>query len=108
MSEWQPIATAPAESYLLLWGPKYTRPISEYWLGDRVCGWATPPTHWMPLPPPPTEERLRIWKKHLARLNLNPRQIAERLEVTAQVAYGWNCGQIKIPEARLRQIEEMK
>lgn len=62
MTSWQPIDTAPQEGYFLCWddgfydvvdaGNNYQRPDGkiEYFNGDIYrC-----PSHWMPLPPPPT------------------------------------------------------
>ena len=67
MVEWQPIETAPKDGTFILtfcgggeaWCPTISR-----WNGD---GWGDEhstfhiqglnyPTHWMPLPPPPTQE----------------------------------------------------
>lgn len=51
---WQPIATAPKDGEnVLLWcgGPE---PVIGFW--NRRDGWGDDfPTHWMPLPAPPTE-----------------------------------------------------
>lgn len=73
MSEWQPIETAPRDgTYILLgWSVNPTKDgefpkmsvgksidrDSGWWL---TAGWASStvqmaPTHWMPLPPPPSE-----------------------------------------------------
>lgn len=62
MSEWQPIETAPVGKPVILFYPeaKRSRPpfdvILGKWITVGVVG-STPrnPTHWMPLPPPPTE-----------------------------------------------------
>lgn len=75
MSEWQPIETAPNEDGLLhirgLWvfsaknrKPLYFDAVAGYLeCGDFLAadgddpGWRTEDyDHWMPLPPPPTEE----------------------------------------------------
>lgn len=75
MSDWQPIETAPKdETQVLLWVP--ARPwdaacavVGEFsgvgrprWREANIDGWEwdgplaeAAPTHWMPLPPPPTE-----------------------------------------------------
>ncbi|AHE52662.1 DUF551 domain-containing protein [Sphingomonas sanxanigenens] len=69
MSEWQDIGTAPKMREILLWAdtsaPSFSnwRMASGYysdahdawiWGGEVVREWAHPPTHWMPLPEPPT------------------------------------------------------
>ena len=63
MSEWRDIATAPGDGTRLL---VYNRHVGQWvayfdlnWQGCPV--WSTKryemePTHWMPLPPPPTED----------------------------------------------------
>jgi hypothetical protein len=59
---WQPIATAPPDEDLLLVGPFHGS--THYFVGRSKVehgghiewegGGGTQPTHWMPLPPPPT------------------------------------------------------
>ena len=67
--DWQPISTAPKDgTHVLMWRDTKVGPsISEaWWRTDCVFGhgwgghsWVYPawqqPTHWMPLPKPPTE-----------------------------------------------------
>jgi hypothetical protein len=53
------------------------------------------------------EQKLERWKKALKRLQMNPRQVAEKIGVTQNSAYSWNCGYTSIPEARLKQVEEL-
>lgn len=61
MSEWKPIATAPADVELLLYSPaigSWREPRIEirlFWDTQARTrhAWAT---HWMPLPDPPAEE----------------------------------------------------
>ena len=62
-AEWQPIETAPNDSSYVLLAGKYRNDVaSGYWLQSAYAGngaWIWPfvhkcPTHWMPLPPPPT------------------------------------------------------
>jgi hypothetical protein len=70
MSEWQPIETAPKDgTHIILFWPYVTdegHVTSGYWYlpGEgEIAGWhswdvngyATPPTHWMPLPAPPLD-----------------------------------------------------
>lgn len=62
---WQPIETAPKDGqYVFLWWPYWCDqyPAIAWWNHDE---WRCPealtrsgdgPTHWMPLPPPPTQE----------------------------------------------------
>lgn len=68
-SAWQPIETAPKMRGVLLWADTSTPDFPNWrmgsgyfhdgmnvwiWEGEQVRGWAHPPTHWMPLPAPPT------------------------------------------------------
>ena len=61
MSEWRDIKTAPKGRDLLVFRPGLTSSIAirrpEYWCGPECCPSARP-THWMPLPDPPTADRL--------------------------------------------------
>lgn len=76
MSQWQPIETAPKdETAVFLWGciegSPYSRPhigiddlVQAYWDEKAQAwraidyeGWVPAPTHWMPLPAPPTSEK---------------------------------------------------
>ena len=62
--EWQPIETAPENTYVLVWSPQYWS--QEYGLAvlDDEEGWLTyelgepldTPSHWAHLPGPPPEE----------------------------------------------------
>ena len=68
--DWQPIATAPRDGTRILVLAPDLGGISYYgvaqwaekdeWRPETVAGWfwsyATRPTHWMPLPPPPARE----------------------------------------------------
>lgn len=70
MPKWRPISTAPKDgTYIIVYRPKFDggyipRVGIDYW-SEKLHGvWAksrkdTPPTHWMPLPDPPsvTKER---------------------------------------------------
>ncbi len=67
MSEWQPIETAPKDGTEILVCITYNLPDDEWETVQWVDGWRSgkwfryhdkiyipfPPTHWMPLPPPP-------------------------------------------------------
>jgi hypothetical protein len=71
-SSWQPIETAPKQVVVLLWAqtgiepynwkiatgfwmPGYRdEPGCWEWEGRRLKPYDVQPTHWMPLPPPPT------------------------------------------------------
>ncbi len=72
MSDWQPIETVPSDTDVDLWCRAADGSFSSVRVADcrkTVNGWATRgdygwepladfsfvPTHWMPLPPPPTE-----------------------------------------------------
>ena len=53
------------------------------------------------------DEAKRAWKKQLARLNIRPKEAARRLKVNSQTAYNWNSGAQRVPEDRIKQLEEM-
>lgn len=66
-AEWQPIDTAPKDMVCVIgWNAKWYRPMMVICYGDkwgalceegqssRVRECMDPPTHWMPLPKPPT------------------------------------------------------
>lgn len=68
---WQPIETAPRDgTYVILFWPYITQDgfaaggywydpqngVAPRWYSDMVNSGATPPTHWMPFPDPPTEK----------------------------------------------------
>lgn len=73
MSEWQPIETAPADGKILCWsaawhtGPRFLWRYTEHprtrkpqWEDEHELDeWPeleeSPPTHWMPLPAPPSQ-----------------------------------------------------
>lgn len=72
--EWQPIETAPKDgTQILLFWPYITQEggvttghwyragegVPDRWYSPIVNGYATPPTHWMPLPSPPSPEDSR-------------------------------------------------
>ena len=60
---WQPIETAPKDgSCILAWWPHWrSRAVIAYWSTQDCWAsidaltWDIPPTHWMPLPNPPTD-----------------------------------------------------
>lgn len=70
MAEWQPIETAPANEFILVWCvPPYDEEVApvwvvrkdddgDFWIEHDADGmWMSAshavPTHWMPLPEPP-------------------------------------------------------
>lgn len=58
--EWRPIKTAPEGDYILMWVPGLsgTEIRAGYYWGWWECALTmkeVKPTHWMPLPEPPTE-----------------------------------------------------
>jgi len=60
-TDWQPIETAPEGDYILMWvpGPSGTEIRAGYYWGWWECALTVKevkPTHWMPLPEPPTED----------------------------------------------------
>ena len=71
MNTWQPIETAPNDGTDILIGGDYSYAggvLQAYWghthrKGDESWGWVDMegdtynPTHWMPLPAPPTEDK---------------------------------------------------
>jgi hypothetical protein len=73
MSDWQPIETAPKMKMVLLWAATdidaygsitnwkmetgYWSEFYNSWAWpQRIASYDVPPTHWMPLPDPPTME----------------------------------------------------
>lgn len=63
MSDWQPIETAPRREKILMWRIRFGIDVGTY---NGVRGYSfrnlvlfsnQAPTHWMPLPAPPTKER---------------------------------------------------
>lgn len=71
-TDWKPIETAPrVGQFVLLYAARYEPPVSLGYWDDafgltKYAGWmmiemdtmlsAANPTHWMPLPPPPSQE----------------------------------------------------
>lgn len=81
--EWQPIETAPKDKFLLLLGPSgYTttpfvcttgRMCTNYHVGrwidhanDDLTDWGFEPTHWMPLPAPPSNLNSGVRRSFIA------------------------------------------
>lgn len=63
MSDWQPIATAKNDgrSVLVWWPAMDDEPMIAWqkdlqWRSDGVMFYTIGPTHWMPLPAPPTAD----------------------------------------------------
>jgi len=62
MDDWQPIETAPTDQPILVYGAKRLHwAVAAYtsrdgWQVETCSDWHSiyPPTHWMPLPEPPT------------------------------------------------------
>lgn len=61
---WQPIETAPEDTYVLVWCPDYfgsecgiarLQSWDNYWMAFEGYLPLATPTHWMPLPNPPEE-----------------------------------------------------
>jgi len=78
MSDWQPIETAPKDIHIILFrpnAPKWQQVAEGKWDGQEhhkfprpywSCPWRisyiegdrkNPPTHWMPLPKPPQDDK---------------------------------------------------
>lgn len=64
---WQPISTAPTHETVLVAGGDAIYPVTASWDGDTIDGWWVDgqedvheqigwPTHWMPLPPSPSNQ----------------------------------------------------
>lgn len=64
-ADWQPIETAPKDGTRVLVADENVWmavarnwPCNGYWIEDAASGMRlNPPTHWMPLPSPPVQER---------------------------------------------------
>lgn len=69
VNTWQPIKTAPRDTKVIVSGFNFDDPKQGRWVDSAILtetGWAWniefsdagpyPPTHWMPLPAPPTDE----------------------------------------------------
>ena len=59
MSDWQPIETAPKETIVLVFDPDEGVVTGSLWFSEWALDPGTRadllhPTHWMPLPAPPT------------------------------------------------------
>lgn len=63
--QWQPIETAPKDgTRILVWSQEYggRGPLVLFWMDEHwrepanLLSLRVPPTHWMPIPPPPTGE----------------------------------------------------
>lgn len=61
--QWQPIETAPSGQVLLLYFPEIRNRHLIHCYPERICSGkageypSRPPTHWMPLPPIPQNNR---------------------------------------------------
>ena len=61
--DWQPLETAPENTFVLVWADRACVGINEQRLGnpkhngwhDDGEGFRLEPTHWMPLPSPPVQ-----------------------------------------------------
>lgn len=90
MSEWQPIETAPKDgSYVLVWaesGHEFARwfRAGECWIRaeDMQNLWGEDaPTHWMPLPAPPSTDR-----------SPSPATLHKELSATVEATKPDGCG----------------
>lgn len=72
MSDWQPIETAPKDGTRVLVADEDVWmavarywPCNSYWIEDAASGMKlNPPTHWLPLPPPPQSPQVREGTRH--------------------------------------------